>query len=86
MRQSVREISAPLDKSAELIRRTACLDSALERQLAAHAGRSGRSRSDVARDALRRQLVIMQFEDVRRSVMPEARGYPTDEAVFRTAS
>lgn len=64
------------------------LDRALERQLAALAKRSGRSRSDIARDALRRQLAVLQFEDVRRSVMPfaEARGYLTDEDVFRAVS
>ena len=52
------------------------------------AKRSGRSRSDIARDALRRQLAVMQFEDARRSVMPfaEARGYLTDEDVFRAVS
>ena len=64
------------------------LDRALERQLAALAKRSGRSRSDIARDALRRQLAVLQFEEVRRSVMPfaEARGYLTDEDVFRAVS
>ena len=64
------------------------LDRALERQLAQLAKRSGRSRSDIARDALRRQLAILQFEDTRRQVMPfaEARGYLTDEDVFRAIS
>jgi predicted transcriptional regulator len=64
------------------------LDRALERQLAALAKRSGRSRSDIARDALRRQLTILQFEDARRSVMPfaEARGYLTDEDIFDAVS
>ena len=64
------------------------LDRALGRQLAAIAKRLGRSRSDVARDALRRQLAILQFEEARRSVMPfaEARGYLTDEDVFRDVS
>lgn len=52
------------------------LDPTLERQLAALAKKSGRSRRDIARDALRRQLAILQFEDARRAVMPfaEARG------------
>jgi predicted transcriptional regulator len=64
------------------------LDRALARQLAALAKRTGRSRSEVARDALRRQLAVMQFDEVRRSVMPfaEARGYLTDEDVFRDVS
>jgi predicted transcriptional regulator len=64
------------------------LDRALERKLATIAKRSGRSRSYIARDALRRQLAILQFEDARRSVMPfaEARGYLTDEDVFDAVS
>ena len=53
------------------------LDPALERQLRRLARRTGRSRSDLARDALRRQLAIAQFDDLRRRIMPlaEARGY-----------
>lgn len=64
------------------------LDRALERQLSALAKRSGRSRSEIARDALRRQIAILQFEEARRSVMPfaEARGYLTDEDVFSAIS
>ncbi|MBM4245658.1 MAG: ribbon-helix-helix protein, CopG family [Deltaproteobacteria bacterium] len=64
------------------------LDRTLERQLETAAKRSGRSRSDIARDALRRQLAVMQFEEARRQVMPfaEARGYLTDEDVFRIVS
>lgn len=64
------------------------LDRTLERQLETAAKRSGRSRSDIARDALRRQLAVMQFEEARRQVMPfaEARGYLTDEDVFLAVS
>jgi predicted transcriptional regulator len=64
------------------------LDPALERQLRQLARRTGRSRSDVARDALRRQLAIAQVDDLRRRIMPlaEARGYLTDEDVFRDVS
>ncbi len=64
------------------------LDPDLNRQLARLAKRTGRSRSDVAREALRRQLAIAQFEDLRRRLMPlaEARGYLTDEDVFRDVS
>ena len=45
-------------------------------------------RSEIAREALRRQLRISQFEALRRRVMPfaEARGYLTDEDVFRDVS
>jgi predicted transcriptional regulator len=64
------------------------LDRDLDRQLARLAKRSGRSRSEVARDALRRQLAVLQFEETRRAVMPfaEARGYLTDEDVFKAIS
>jgi predicted transcriptional regulator len=64
------------------------LDPALERQLRRLAKRTGRSRSDLARDALRRQLAVAQFDDIRRRAMPlaGARGYLTDEDVFRDVS
>jgi predicted transcriptional regulator len=64
------------------------LDPELERQLSRVAELSGRSRSEVARDALRRQLAVLQFEEARRQIMPfaEARGYLTDEDVFRDIS
>jgi predicted transcriptional regulator len=72
-------------KSAAL---TIRLDPALERQLRRLAQRTGRSRSDLARDALRRQLAVAEFDDLRRRIMPlaEARGYLTDEDVFRDVS
>lgn len=50
--------------------------------------RLGRTRSDVVRDALRRQLALLQFEDLRKRLAPfaEAQGYLTDEDVFRDVS
>lgn len=64
------------------------LDRELERQVARIARRTGRSRSEVVRDAVRRQLAIAQFDDLRRRIMPfaEARGYLTDEDVFKDVS
>lgn len=64
------------------------LDRDLERRLARQAKRMGLSRSEVAREALRRQLALAEFEDLRRGTMPfaEARGYLTDEDVFRDVS
>jgi predicted transcriptional regulator len=52
------------------------------------ARQSGKNRSEIAREALRRQLRISQFESLRRQMMPfaEARGYLTDEDVFRDVS
>ena len=48
----------------------------------------GRTRSEVVRDALRRQLSLMRFERTRRSIIPfaESRGYLTDEDVFLDVS
>jgi len=58
------------------------------RQLDRLAKRSGRSRSEVAREALRRQLAVLQFEEARRQILPfaEARGFLTGEDVFAAIS
>ena len=63
------------------------LDEKLERELARLAKRTGRSKSEVAREALRRQLSIQRFRTLRREAMPyaAAAGYLTDEDVFRAA-
>jgi predicted transcriptional regulator len=49
---------------------------------------SGRTRSDIVRDSLKRQLSIIRFEQMRRQVLPfaEARGYLTDEDVNKAVS
>lgn len=64
------------------------LDANLEQMLDKVCKESGRTRSDVVRDALKRQLSILRFEKLRRQVLPfaEARGYLTDEDVFRDIS
>jgi predicted transcriptional regulator len=64
------------------------LDPDMQLQLDRLAKRTGRSRSDLAREALRRQLSVLQFEEARRQIMPfaEARGFLTDEDVFRAIS
>ncbi len=64
------------------------LDPELEKQLERVAKRSGRTRSEIVREALRRQLALSQFEDLRKRMMPfaEAAGYLTDEDVFRDVS
>lgn len=71
-------------KSAITIR----LDPDLERRLDRLAEETGKSRSEIVRDALRRQLALLQFEQLRQRTMPfaEARGYLTDEDVFRDIS
>ena len=60
------------------------LDNDLDRLLGKASRQAGLSRSEVARDALRRQLRLTQFETIRRRMMPfaEARGFLTDEDVF----
>jgi predicted transcriptional regulator len=64
------------------------LDQDLDEQLTRLAEQSGRSKSEIARDALRRQLAVLHFDTARRQIMPfaEARGYLTDEDVFRSVS
>ena len=63
-------------------------DDDLDKLLTKATRQSGRNRSAVARDALRRQLRISQFDALRRKIMPfaEARGYLTDEDVFADVS
>lgn len=64
------------------------LDKDLDDLLTKASRRSGRNRSEIAREALRRQLRISQFEALRQRLMPfaEARGYLTDEDVFAGVS
>jgi len=49
---------------------------------------SGKTRSEVIREATRRQLEVFLFESLRQRIMPfaEARGYLSDEDVFRDIS
>ena len=64
------------------------LDKDLNDLLSKASRQSGRNRSEIARQALRRQLQIDQFDALRRRIMPfaEARGYLTDEDVFSDVS
>lgn len=64
------------------------LDEKLDRELARLAKKSGRTKSEVARDALRRQLLVAEFRQLRQELMPyaEAVGWLTDEDVFREVS
>ena len=64
------------------------LDPELERDLEALAASTGRSRSDIVRDALRRRVAVLRFEQARQAALPfaEARGYLTDEDVFHDVS
>jgi predicted transcriptional regulator len=64
------------------------LDQDLEEMLEKVCRQTGRTRSDVVREALRRQMSVELFEALRRTALPfaEARGYLTDEDVFRDVS
>ncbi|MEW6746265.1 MAG: ribbon-helix-helix protein, CopG family [Planctomycetota bacterium] len=64
------------------------LDPNLSRLLDRLARQMGRTRSDIVREALQRQLSVFRFEQLRRQVLPfaEARGYLTDEDVARDIS
>ncbi len=64
------------------------LDKELDDMLAKVSKQSGKNKSEIARDALRRQLRLQQFEELRKRIMPfaEARGYLTDEDIFSDIS
>ena len=64
------------------------LDKDLDRELTKLAKRTGRSKSNLAREALRKQLETQRFRELRHRAMPyaEAAGYLTDEDVFRDVS
>lgn len=64
------------------------LDAKLQRELNRLSRQLGRSRSDFIRDALRRQLALVRFEQARRGLLPlaEAKGILTDEDVFTIVS
>ena len=64
------------------------LDPELEKLLDRLCRQTGRTRSELVRDALRRQLSLMRFERLRRRALPfaEARGYLTDEDIARDVS
>lgn len=67
---------------------TVRLDDDLNQQLTEAAEALGQSRSDIVRDALRRQLSVLRFEKLREQVMPfaEARGYLADDDIFDEVS
>jgi predicted transcriptional regulator len=64
------------------------LDSGLSQILDRLSEQTGRTRSEIVREALQRQLGLSRFEQLRRRVLPfaEARGYLTDEDIARDVS
>jgi predicted transcriptional regulator len=71
-------------KSAITIR----LDAELDKMLNQVSRKLKRSRSEVVRDSLRRQLSIYIFETLRKNALPfaEKKGYLTDDDIFREIS
>ena len=67
---------------------TVRLDPQLNRLLTRLAKRTGLSRSELVRNALRRQLNVLRFDEIRQRIAPfaEARGYLIDEDVYRDIS
>lgn len=64
------------------------LDNKLDRELARIAKKQKRTKSELAREMLRRNLALEAFEEARRRLVPlaERAGYLTDEDVFRDFS
>ena len=64
------------------------LDKELQELLSKASRRTGKNRSEIAREALRRHIRLETFEELRRRIMPfaEARGYLTDEDIFSKVS
>lgn len=64
------------------------LDDKLERELNQLAKKQRRTKSDIAREMLRRNLLARRLDDVRARLRPyaEAAGYVTDEDFFRNIS
>ncbi|MBA2435495.1 MAG: CopG family transcriptional regulator [Chthoniobacterales bacterium] len=67
---------------------TVSLPEEIDRGLAALVKRSGKSRSHVVQEALRRQIAIERFRGLREKLVPKGReaGFHTDEDVFKVIS
>lgn len=64
------------------------VDDELQAQIEKLVELSGRTQSQIVREALRRQLSVGMFDELRRRLAPlaEARGWLTDEDVFKNIS
>jgi len=67
---------------------TISLPEDLSKDLDSFAEATGRSRSQIVQESLRRQLASTQFHSLRRQLVPKARaaGFYTDDDVFREIS
>ena len=64
------------------------VDAKLEKALERIAKRTGRTKSEIAREALERQVAVTRFRELRAKSLPfaEAQGLLTDEDVFHAVS
>ncbi|MGH8773243.1 MAG: ribbon-helix-helix protein, CopG family [Burkholderiales bacterium] len=64
------------------------LDDKLERELNRLAKAQHKTKSEIARELLRRHILVRQLDDIRNKLRPyaEAAGYLTDEDFFRDIS
>ena len=64
------------------------LDEKLERELNRLAKTQHKTKSEIARELLRRHILIRQLDEIRNKLRPyaEAAGYLTDEDFFRDIS
>jgi predicted transcriptional regulator len=64
------------------------LDDELEKDLAQLARSQHRTKSDLAREMLRKRIAVERFRELRRKALPlaEAAGYVSDEDIFRDIS
>jgi hypothetical protein len=60
----------------------------MDRKITDLAARLGQTRSEFVRGLLARELFLARFEEFRKEFLPyaEARGYFTDEDIFREVS
>lgn len=67
---------------------TVSLPEDLNRGLASLVKRSGKSRSQVVQEALRRQIALDRFRNLRERLVPKGArtGFHTDEDVFKAIS
>ena len=64
------------------------IDEQLENDLERLATTQHRTKSDLAREMLRKRIAVERFRELRRKALPlaEAAGYVSDEDIFRDVS
>jgi predicted transcriptional regulator len=64
------------------------VDPKLAQALDRIAKRTGRAKSEIARDAIERRVAVVRFRELRAKILPfaEAQGLLADEDVFRAMS